>query len=68
MDDLDPIWKTKDCFDCQLKRDYVCYWGVTTKQIWVSYPDGTLHKRQKCLKRWKPQPEGHVGMPPKGKA
>lgn len=62
----EPIWKTKDCFDCPLKRDDVCYWGVRLKKISVYYIDGTVHKRKKCDHRWKPQVFGHVELPPKG--
>lgn len=69
MRELESIWKTKDCFDCLLKRDGVCYWGVTAKRIAVHNvhnSDGSVHKRKKCLKRWERQPEGHVDLPEKG--
>lgn len=66
MGELDSIWKTKDCFDCPLKREDVCYWGVRAKSISVYWPDGSVHKRKKCDHRWKPQPENHVALPTKG--
>lgn len=61
------IWKTKDCFDCPLKRGDVCYWGIEAKTLQTDYNDGTIHKRARCQRRWKPQPENHVELPEKGR-
>ena len=63
---MSAIWKTKDCFACPLKRKDACYWGVEVRILDTYYTDGAVHKRKNCLKRWKPQPEGHVDLPEKG--
>lgn len=66
MSNAESIWKTKDCFDCPLKRNDVCYWGVRAFRITVYNPDGTVHKRKKCKRRREWQPENHVELPEKG--